>query len=361
MQVLKQQQSVRISYAYCTQQQTACLEKNIRGMAAVAVAAMFPRIARLSKTRWQHSAAAAANNNQQTAGTDSATAIITSARTVASSQSPGANAVKDKKLLPLKDQKIKLESPPADAAMIKQMLRHIWPEDKPKIRNRVCLSMGLLIGSKILTLQVPFLFKHAIDALSTPETAAVLCQDTGVLAMTSVGAVLVGYGVARAGASLFNELRNAVFSNVVQHAVVEISRATFAHLHSLDMAFHLSRQTGPRTPSTSTVICTEGSISPLTISPLTPRPSGGLTRAIDRGTRGVNFLLTSVVFNLIPTAFEISLVCGILCYTSGAPFALITLGCLATYTVFTLSVTQWRTQFRKLMNLAENDSSSKVR
>eukprot|EP00047_Mylnosiga_fluctuans_P015694 m.48590 g.48590 ORF g.48590 m.48590 type:complete len:663 (+) comp6039_c0_seq2:47-2035(+) len=226
-----------------------------------------------------------------------------------------------------KSHKLPLESPPADMEMVRYMLRHVWPRDNPAIKHRVVAAMGLLVGSKILSLQVPFLFKKSVDALNVPPE---LLDSSGALVLTSAGAILIGYGAARAGAALFNEMRNAVFSKAVQHSVKEIAKTTFSHLHSLDLQFHLSRQTG------------------------------AMQRAIDRGTRGINFLLTSVVFNLVPTILEVSMVCGVLAYSCGPRFALVTLGCLGCYTAFTLVVTQWRTQFRKMMNAAENDSGAKA-
>eukprot|EP00047_Mylnosiga_fluctuans_P015693 m.48579 g.48579 ORF g.48579 m.48579 type:complete len:249 (+) comp6039_c0_seq1:47-793(+) len=153
-----------------------------------------------------------------------------------------------------KSHKLPLESPPADMEMVRYMLRHVWPRDNPAIKHRVVAAMGLLVGSKILSLQVPFLFKKSVDALNVPPE---LLDSSGALVLTSAGAILIGYGAARAGAALFNEMRNAVFSKAVQHSVKEIAKTTFSHLHSLDLQFHLSRQTG------------------------------AMQRAIDRGTRSV--------------------------------------------------------------------------
>ncbi|PIO27824.1 hypothetical protein AB205_0128500 [Aquarana catesbeiana] len=135
-------------------------------------------------------------------------------------------------------------------------------------------------------------------------------------------------GVARASSALFNELRNAVFGKVAQSSIRRIAKNVFLHLHNLDLGFHLSRQTG------------------------------ALSKAIDRGTRGISFVLSALVFNLGPTMFEVFLVSSILYYKCGAPFALATLGTLGTYTAFTIGVTQWRTKFRIEMNKADNEAGN---
>ena len=128
-----------------------------------------------------------------------------------------------------------------------------------------------------------------------------------------------------------NELRNAVFARVAQHSIRKIAQNVFRHLHNLDLSFHLNRQTG------------------------------ALSKTIDRGSRGISFVLTAMVFNIVPTALELSLVCGILAWKCGAPYAGLAFGTVLFYTVFTLAVTQWRTQFRVKMNRADNEAGNKAR
>jgi ATP-binding cassette subfamily B (MDR/TAP) protein 7 len=135
-------------------------------------------------------------------------------------------------------------------------------------------------------------------------------------------------GATRIGATVFQELRNAVFASVAQRAIRSVACSVYEHLLRLDLNFHLSRQTG------------------------------GLTRALDRGTKGISFLLTSMVFHILPTALEIGLVCGILTYQYGAQFALITGSTMAAYTVFTILTTSWRTKFRKQANAADNKGAT---
>ncbi|XP_029200623.2 iron-sulfur clusters transporter ABCB7, mitochondrial-like [Acropora millepora] len=213
--------------------------------------------------------------------------------------------------------------------ILRRMLRHVWPKDRPDLKRRVVAAVVLLVAAKLMNVQVPFLFKYAIDYLNNLDAAA-LVQASGGTVITVLTALLLGYGAARTSASLFNELRNAVFAKVAQGSIRSIARRTFLHLHNLDMKFHVTRQTG------------------------------ALSRAIDRGTRGINFILSALVFNIFPTIFEVLLVSGILTYRCGKEFAFVTLGCIVTYTAFTLLVTQWRTKFRVQMNKADNDAGSKA-
>lgn len=150
----------------------------------------------------------------------------------------------------------------------------------------------------------------------------------GGTAATVAGASIFAYGATRIGATVFQELRNAVFASVAQKAIRRVAGNIFTHLLNLDLSFHLSRQTG------------------------------GLSRAIDRGTKGISFLLTSMVFHILPTALEISLVCGILTYQFGWKFAVVTAGTMAAYTWFTIATTAWRTKFRKAANAADNKGAT---
>ncbi|KAG6751423.1 hypothetical protein POTOM_045961 [Populus tomentosa] len=224
----------------------------------------------------------------------------------------------------------------ADTKILRTLASYLWMEDNPEFRLRVVLALGFLVGAKVLNVQVPFLFKLAVDWLTTATgNAAALASFTTanstLLALFATPAsVLIGYGIARTGASAFNELRTAVFSKVALRTIRSVSRKVFSHLHELDLRYHLSRETG------------------------------GLSRTIDRGSRAINFILSSMVFNVVPTILEISMVAGILAYKFGAPFAWITSLSVAAYVTFTLSVTQWRTKFRKAMNKADNDASTKA-
>ncbi|OCH86471.1 P-loop containing nucleoside triphosphate hydrolase protein [Obba rivulosa] len=208
-----------------------------------------------------------------------------------------------------------------DWNILKRLARNIWPRNDWSTRSRVLLGFGLLVVGKLLNVQVPLIFKQIVDSLNIPFSA-----DSTVLVVA--GSLILGYGAARIGATLSGELLNAVFARVGQGAIRKIARETFEHLLNLDLKFHLSRQTG------------------------------GLTRAIDRGTKGITFLLQAIIFRIVPTALEISLVCGILTYNFGGKFAAITLTTMAAYTWFTVRTTAWRTQFRREANAADNKAAS---
>uniref|UniRef100_A0A8C7W681 Iron-sulfur clusters transporter ABCB7, mitochondrial n=1 Tax=Oncorhynchus mykiss TaxID=8022 RepID=A0A8C7W681_ONCMY len=208
------------------------------------------------------------------------------------------------------------------------MLSYVWPKDRPDLRARVAIALGLLAGAKMTNVMVPFMFKYAVDELNGLSGHMLNLSDAPSTVATVATAVLIGYGVSRAGSALFNELRNAVFGKVAQSSIRRIAKNVFLHLHSLDLGFHLSRQTG------------------------------AMSKAIDRGTRGISFVLSAIVFNLGPTVFEMGLVSAILYYKCGVEFAAVTLGTLGAYTAFTIAVTQWRTRFRIEMNKADNEAGN---
>ncbi|TFY64132.1 hypothetical protein EVJ58_g2833 [Rhodofomes roseus] len=208
-----------------------------------------------------------------------------------------------------------------DWSIVKRLVENIWPKNDWSTRGRVLLGFGLLIGGKLLNVQVPFIFKQIIDSLNVDITA-------GTTVWIVAGSLIAGYGAARVGATVFGELLNATFANVGQRAIRKVARETFEHLLNLDLKFHLSRQTG------------------------------GLTRAIDRGTKGITFILQAIIFRIVPTALEISLVCGILSYKFGWNFAAITVVTMAAYTWFTVRTTSWRTRFRREANSADNKAAT---
>ncbi|KAG0435133.1 hypothetical protein HPB47_018669 [Ixodes persulcatus] len=215
-------------------------------------------------------------------------------------------------------------------SIIKQMFTYLWPKEKPEIRRRVLVAMAILILAKVINIEVPFIFKAVVDYLNEQTGTKLTLSDASSTLTSAALAMLLGYGLARAGAAGFNELRNAVFAKVAHHSIREVARRVFVHLHKLDLNFHLSRQTG------------------------------ALSKAIDRGTRGINFVLSALVFNIVPTILEVALVSSVLYYKCGGKFAVVTLGCIGTYSVFTFAVTQWRTKFRIKMNKAENEAGAQA-
>ncbi|KAG1775930.1 P-loop containing nucleoside triphosphate hydrolase protein [Suillus placidus] len=243
---------------------------------------------------------------------------FTSSSILHANDAPAATSVPksvDSDNVTLKEQRRK------DWIIVKRLMSHVWPKNDWGTRGRVVLGFGLLIAGKVLNVQVPQLFKSVIDALNLDVMA-----DSTVWVVA--GSLILGYGAARTGATLFGELLNVVFANIGQQAVRRVARETFEHLLNLDLKFHLARQTG------------------------------GLTRAIDRGTKGITFMLQAIVFRIFPTVLEISMVCGILTWKFGWDFAAITVTALAAYTWFTVRTTSWRTQFRRDANKADNKAAT---
>ena len=210
----------------------------------------------------------------------------------------------------------------ADWAIIKDMSKYLWPKDNPWAKARVVGAISLMIGGKYLNVQVPFFFKEIVDGLN------ILVSDPGTALAVSISALIFGYGLSRVGASVFGEMRNALFASVSQQAVRTVARDTFHHLLRLDTKFHLTRSVG------------------------------GLTKDIDRGTRGISFVLQSMIFHIVPTIFEVSVVCGILTVKYGWLYAAITAATLAAYTAFTITTTAWRTKFRRRANAADTKAQS---
>ncbi len=187
-----------------------------------------------------------------------------------------------------------------------------------EFKGRVTWVVILLILAKLTSVAVPLIFKEIVDAMDKPA------------AMLAVPAVLViAYGLLRLFSTLFGELRDALFAKVTQRAIRRVAIQVFAHLHNLSLRFHLERQTG------------------------------GVSRDIERGTRGISFLLTFLLFNILPTLLEILLVAAILFVKYNPWFAIITFLTLVTYIFFTLWITEWRMVYRRTMN--ELDSQANTR
>ncbi len=168
------------------------------------------------------------------------------------------------------------------------------------------LASASLVVAKIANVYVPIVFKHMVDALGTP----------GALVALPIG-LLAAYGLARVMAQAFAELRDGIFAKVAQRAIRTLALKTFRHLHALSLSFHLERQTG------------------------------GLTRAIERGAKGIEFLLSFLIFNVIPTLVEIGMVAVILWTLYDWRFAAITVVTIGFYITYTLTVTEWRIKLRR--------------
>ena len=202
---------------------------------------------------------------------------------------------------------------------LRGLVPYLWPAAAPRTRARVVLALGLLASAKLATVYVPLLYRRMVDMFADPTR----------LPLELPLALMFSYGSLRVMQIVFAELRDAVFAKVAQGAIRDVALSTFRHLHGLALRFHLDRQTG------------------------------GLSRAIERGTKGIDFLLTFMLFNIIPTLIEIALVCGVLWTLYGVRYALVTLVTIVSYIAYTLSVTNWRSKYRRHMN--ESDSQANTR
>jgi len=211
--------------------------------------------------------------------------------------------------------------PRNDWRTLKTLLPYLWPKNARDLRIRVVIALLFLAAAKGLNVSVPIFYKKAVDALSMDSTAQLLAVPI---------MLLVGYGVARVLSQAFGELRDAVFARVGQRAIRDVALKTFEHLHKLSLRFHVQRQTG------------------------------GLSRSIERGTKGIEFLLNFMLFNILPTLLEIVLVCGILWVMYDWTFALVTFATIAGYIAWTLIVTEWRIKYRRTMNKSDNEANTKA-
>lgn len=200
------------------------------------------------------------------------------------------------------------------------LLKNLWPKNAPLLKVRVVLAFVCLVISKVVGVFIPVIFRDIVDCLSQIETSS----------FHWVLALVFGYGVARICQSLFNELRDVIFVRVAQRAQRAIALATFEHLHKLSLDFHLARQTG------------------------------GLSRIIDRGVKGISFILSFMMFNILPTLCELVLVAGFLAYLMDYRYTLIVLLCVAVYVAYTLLCTEWRLKYRREMNREDANANTKA-
>ena len=213
----------------------------------------------------------------------------------------------------------------AEMRAIRALAPYLWPKGQVEMRVRVAIALVLLVAAKVATVAVPAVFGRAVDALEADATATA----AGVAIAVPVS-LLVGYGLLRVGQQAFAELRDFVFAKVGQRAIRAIALKVFKHLHALALRFHMDRQTG------------------------------GLSRAIERGIKGIDFLLRFMLFNILPTLVEIGLVCAILWSLFGFVFSAITFVTVVIYIIFTFSFTEWRLKYRRAMNDSDSEANTKA-
>ena len=212
------------------------------------------------------------------------------------------------------------------AATFTRFLPYLWP---PVLHVRLLVigALVFLIGSRLVNMLVPIVLGMSVDAL-TPEENGLSTRETVAIAVP-VGLILA-YGAARLFTQLFGELRDGLFIVPAQHAIRTLALQTFRHLHGLSIRFHLNRQTG------------------------------GLTTAINRGSKGIEFLLRFMLLNFVPTFIEILLVCAYFFFVFGWIYATVTFVTLVGYIVYTILVTEWRIKFRKQMNETDEAANTKA-
>lgn len=202
----------------------------------------------------------------------------------------------------------------ADWRTIRLLLPYLW-----EYKWRVAIALGFLVGAKLAVVGVPLVLKQVVDSLNQPN------------AMLAVPvALLLGYGALRLASTVFSDLRDIVFAKVTQRAIRRVGLEVFRHLHNLSLRFHLERQTG------------------------------GVSRDIERGARGISSLINFTLFSILPTLLEISLVAGILFAKFDWVFAAITLAVLVIYIVLTITITEWRTKIRREMNELDSQANTKA-
>lgn len=198
--------------------------------------------------------------------------------------------------------------------------RHLWPKGEKTLRLRVVIALAMLVLAKVVAVYVPLLYKQAVDALGSTAAQAVAVPVVLILA----------YGAARILSQAFGEIRDAVFAPVSQRAIRNLALEVFDHLHALSLRYHLERQTG------------------------------GLSRVIERGTQGMEFLIRFTTFNILPTLLEIALVGGILWSLYDWRFSVITLVVIGGYIVFSIMLSEWRIKFVRRMNDADTEANAKA-
>ncbi|MFT7060329.1 MAG: ATP-binding cassette subfamily B protein [Pseudorhodobacter sp.] len=207
---------------------------------------------------------------------------------------------------------------------IRRVLPYLWPKDAPWVRHRVMWALVALVISKVISVITPFFYKAAVDALAgnTPDAAT-------LFALGSVG-LTVAYGLARLGSVGFGELRDVIFVRVTQRALRKLALETFTHIHRLSMRYHITRKTG------------------------------GLSRIIERGVKGVDFLLRFMLFSIGPLILELSMVSVLFAVLFGWQYMAAVVVTIVLYVTFTFRVTEWRVKIRRQMNDQDTDANQKA-
>jgi ABC-type transport system involved in Fe-S cluster assembly fused permease/ATPase subunit len=209
---------------------------------------------------------------------------------------------------------------------IRRVAPFLWPRDEPGLRWRVVAAMVALLVAKLATVATPWFFKAAVDGLA-PEGGA---ARTGLLIAAGPVALTLAYGTMRLAGAGFTQLRDAVFARVGQRALRRLALETFQHVHALSLRYHIGRRTG------------------------------SLNRVIDRGVKGVDFLLRYLLFSIFPMVLELVLVAGILCFVFDVWYLVVVVATIVLYVVFTFAVTEYRLKLREEMNERDTEANQKA-
>ena len=204
---------------------------------------------------------------------------------------------------------------------IRRVSPYLWPEDQPWVKRRVVLALLALVVGKIIAVVTPILYKQAVDALAGEGVSPLMLGAVGLT---------VAYGMARLLSNGFQQLRDAVFAAVGQRALRALALETFTHIHRLSMRYHLTRKTG------------------------------GLSRIIERGVKGVDFLLRFLLFSIGPLVLELLMIAGILFFLFDVWYLAVIVLTIAVYVWFTFAVTEWRVKLRREMNDQDTDANQKA-
>ena len=207
---------------------------------------------------------------------------------------------------------------------IRRVLPYLWPKGEGWVKRRVVAALAMLTLAKIVSVSTPFFYKAAVDKLAGDAPS-----DAMLMGLTAV-ALTVAYGLARLGAVFFGELRDAIFVRVGQRALRKLALETFTHIHRLSLRYHITRKTG------------------------------GLSRIIERGVKGVDFLLRFMLFSIGPLILELAMVSVIFAVLFGWQYMAVVVVTIAIYVTFTFKVTEWRVAIRRKMNDQDNDANQKA-
>ena len=216
------------------------------------------------------------------------------------------------------------EAPAGALGIIRRVAPYLWPEGQTDMKVRVVTALTMLVVAKLIAVTTPFFYKAAVDALA-PETI----PPAFALGLGAVGLTVV-YGLARMMNGGFQQLRDVLFAPVGQRALRRLAAETFEHMHRLSMRYHISRRTG------------------------------GLSRIVERGVKGVDFLLRFLLFSIGPLVLELLLIGGILFFVFDVWYLVIVAVTIAAYVTFTFKVTEWRVKFRRVMNEQDTDANQKA-